>query len=158
MGMNIHCRAAALSLPVAGAVPVGTAAGQPPERPNIVILYADDMGVGDVAAANVASKIPTPHLDRLAREGTRCTDAHSVSGICTPSRYALLHGRYHWRKFHGIVNSFDQPVMDPDRTTLPEMLRAKGYAIRHGDWVLIDATISRRSKTATPTLPPARSN
>jgi len=128
MGMNTYCRAAALAIHTAAAWLVGTAVGQPPERPNIVILYADDMGVGDVAAANPASKIPTPHLDRLAREGTRCTDAHSSSGHCTPSRYALLHGRYHWRKFHGIANSFDQSVMDEDRTTLPEMLRAKGYA------------------------------
>ncbi len=95
--------------------------------PNIVILYADDMGFGDLAIQNPESKIPTPHLDRLAREGTRFTNAHSSSGICTPSRYALLHGRYHWRKFHGIVNSFDQPVLDDARTTLAELLRAKGY-------------------------------
>jgi arylsulfatase A len=95
--------------------------------PNVVILYADDMGPGDVAAANPDSKIPTPHIDRLCREGTRFTDAHSSSGICTPSRFALLHGRYHWHKFHGIVNSFDQPVMDPERTTLAEMLQSRGY-------------------------------
>jgi len=98
-----------------------------PARPNIVILYADDMGFGDVAVQNAASKIPTPNLDRLAGQGTRFTDAHSSSGICTPSRYALLHGRYHWRKFHGIVNSFDQPILDDERTTLPEMLKTKGY-------------------------------
>lgn len=99
----------------------------PAHRPNIVILYADDMGYGDLAIQNPQSKIPTPNLDALAREGLRCTDAHSSSGICTPSRYALLHGRYHWRKFHGIVNSFDQPVMDADRATLASMLKSKGY-------------------------------
>jgi arylsulfatase A len=98
-----------------------------PQRPNIVILYADDMGYGDLAAQNPQSKIPTPYLDRLAKDGRRFTDAHSSSGICTPSRYALLQGRYHWRKFHGIVNSFDQPVLDPERTTLPEFLKDKGY-------------------------------
>jgi arylsulfatase A len=97
------------------------------DRPNIVILYADDMGYGDLGAQNPHSKIPTPHLDGLAREGTRFTDAHSSSGVCTPSRYALLHGRYHWRKFHGIVNSFDQPVLDDQRTTLAELLKARGY-------------------------------
>jgi arylsulfatase A len=96
-------------------------------KPNIVILYADDMGYGDLGIQNPDSKIPTPHLDRLAREGMRFTDAHSSSGICTPSRYALLEGRYHWRKFHGIVNSFDQPVLDDEKTTLPELLKAKGY-------------------------------
>ncbi|MDA1233099.1 MAG: arylsulfatase, partial [Planctomycetota bacterium] len=104
-----------------------TTAGLNPARPNIVILYADDMGFGDLAVQNPASKIPTPNLDRLAAQGTRFTDAHSSSGICTPSRYALLHGRYHWRKFHGIVNSFDQPILDDERTTLPEMLKTKGY-------------------------------
>lgn len=96
-------------------------------QPNIVILYADDMGYGDLAIQNPQSKIPTPNLDRLATEGTRFTDAHSSSGVCTPSRYALLHGRYHWRKFHGIVNSFDQPILDHSRTTLPELLKSKGY-------------------------------
>lgn len=96
-------------------------------RPNIVILYADDMGYGDLTVQNPESRIPTPHLDRLASQGTRFTDAHSSSGVCTPSRYALLHGRYHWRKFHGIVNAFDQPILDADRSTLPELLKTKGY-------------------------------
>lgn len=95
--------------------------------PNIVILYADDMGFGDLGANNSASKIPTPNLDQLAAQGMRFTDAHSSSGICTPSRYALLTGRFHWRKFHGIVNSFDPPVFDPEDLTLPEMLKQRGY-------------------------------
>ncbi len=111
---------------VTGGTPTVLAAVAP-GRPNIVILYADDMGYGDLGIQNPQSKIPTPHLDQLAREGLRLTDAHSSSGICTPSRYALLHGRYHWRKFHGIVNSFDQPVMDSDRATLASMLKSKGY-------------------------------
>ena len=95
--------------------------------PNIVILYADDMGYGDLAVQNPGSKIPTPHLDRLAAEGTRFTDAHSSSGICSPSRYALLTGRYHWRKFHGIVGVFGPPSFDDAELTLPEMLKAAGY-------------------------------
>ncbi len=103
------------------------AADSPAKRPNIVILYADDMGYGDLGVQNPQSKIPTPHLDRLASQGMRFTDGHSSSGVCTPSRYALLHGRYHWRKFHGIVNSFDQPILDAERTTLPELLKTKGY-------------------------------
>jgi len=96
-------------------------------RPNIVILYADDMGYGDLGVQNPQSKIPTPNLDKLAKAGMRFTDAHSSSGICTPSRYALLEGRYHWRKFHGIVGAFDQPVMDDEKQTVAEMLKAKGY-------------------------------
>ena len=85
------------------------------------------MGFGDLGANNPASKIPTPHLDRLAAQGMRFTDAHSSSGICTPSRYALLTGRFHWRKFHGIVNSFEPPVFDAAELTLPEMLKQHGY-------------------------------
>ena len=97
-------------------------------KPNVVILYADDMGYGDLAANNPASKIPTPHLDRLAAAGLRCTDAHSSSGHCSPSRYALLTGRHHWRDFHGIVPSFGPSVFLPGQLTLPAMLRGQGYA------------------------------
>ena len=95
--------------------------------PNIVILYADDMGYGDLGANNPNSKIPTPHLDKLAEQGMRFTDGHSSSGICTPSRYAMLTGRYHWRKFHGIVQSFGPPSFDDKELTLPELLKTKGY-------------------------------
>lgn len=98
-----------------------------PRLPNIVLVYADDLGYGDVGAQNEASRIPTPHLDRLANEGMRFTDAHSSSGICSPSRYALLTGRYHWRKLHGIVQAFGPSAFDAERLTLPEMLRERGY-------------------------------
>ncbi len=97
------------------------------QKPNIVILYADDMGYGDLAVQNPESKIPTPNLDRLAQEGVRFTNAHSSSGICTPSRYALLTGKYHWRKFHDIVNSWGASVISKDETTMPEMLKQNGY-------------------------------
>ena len=106
---------------------VATACAPAAERPNIVILYADDMGYGDLGIQNPGSKIPTPNLDRLAREGMRFTDAHSSSGICTPSRYTLLTGRFHWRKFHGIVNSFGPPALDAAEITLPEILKQRGY-------------------------------
>lgn len=99
-----------------------------PAPPNVLILYADDLGYGDLGANNPASKIPTPHLDRLAAEGLRFTDAHSSSGVCTPSRYALLTGRHHWRDFHGIAEAFDGPVFKPGQLTLPAMLRQRGYA------------------------------
>ena len=96
-------------------------------KPNILILYADDLGFGDLACYNPKSKIPTPHLDRLAKQGIRFTDGHSSSGICTPSRYALLTGRHHWRKFHGIVGALGGTVFSPNRLTLPEMLKQEGY-------------------------------
>jgi arylsulfatase A len=97
------------------------------EKPNVLLLYADDLGYGDLGCYNPESKIPTPHLDRLASQGMRFTDAHSSSGVCTPSRYAMLTGRHHWRDFHGIVNSFGKSVFKAERLTLPEMLQAKGY-------------------------------
>ncbi|MEZ6140909.1 MAG: arylsulfatase [Zavarzinella sp.] len=110
------------------AAPLSSAEPAATRLPNIVILYADDMGYGDLGVQNPQSKIPTPNLDRLATQGMRFTDAHSSSGICTPSRYALLQGRYHWRKFHGIVNSFDQPILDDEKQTIAEMLKTKGYS------------------------------
>ncbi|MFD2257296.1 arylsulfatase [Luteolibacter algae] len=97
------------------------------KSPNIIILYADDMGYGDLAIQNENSKIPTPNLDQLAREGMRFSDGHSSSGICTPSRYSILTGRHHWRDFHGIVNAFGPSVFKDSQLTLPEMLREKGY-------------------------------
>lgn len=96
--------------------------------PNIVIIYADDMGYGDLNCQNPQSKIPTPSLDQLASEGMRFTDAHSSSGICSPSRFALLTGTYHWRRQHGIVNSFGPPFFKDSDITLPQLLKEKGYA------------------------------
>ncbi|PQB09073.1 arylsulfatase [Polaribacter filamentus] len=95
--------------------------------PNIVIIYADDMGYGDLNCQNPNSKIPTPNLDKLASEGMRFTDAHSSSGICSPSRFALLTGSYHWRRQHGIVGSFGKPFFKDSDITLPQLLKTKGY-------------------------------
>ena len=96
-------------------------------KPNIVIIYADDMGFGDLNCQYPDSKIPTPNLDKLASEGMRFTDAHSSSGICSPSRYALLTGQYHWRRTHNIVNSFGNPMFRDSDITLPQMLKNNGY-------------------------------
>ena len=65
--------------------------------PNIVIIFADDMGIGDLGVYNANSKIPTPNMDDIANNGIRFTDAHTASSVCTPSRYGLLTGRYAWR-------------------------------------------------------------
>jgi len=107
------------------------------KKPNIIILYADDLGMGDLGSFSQKSKIPTPNLDNLAAQGMSFTDAHSSSAICTPSRYALLTGRYHFRKFHGIVKSFGASAFSPERLTLPEMLQQKGYSTAAiGKWHL----------------------
>ncbi len=98
-----------------------------PNRPNIIIIYADDMGYGDLNCQNPNSKIPTPNLDKLASEGMRFTDAHSSSGICSPSRFALLTGSYHWRRQHGIVGAFGKPFFEDTDITLPQLLKADAY-------------------------------
>jgi arylsulfatase A-like enzyme len=107
------------------------------DRPNIVILYADDMGVADVSYANPKAKIQTPHLDKLASQGMTFTDGHSSSGICTPSRFALLTGQHHWRRFHGIVGAFGGTVFEPDDFTIAKMFKQKGYSTGcFGKWHL----------------------
>ena len=113
-------------------------AGETPP-PNFVIILADDLGYGDVSCYNAESKIPTPHLDRLAQEGVRFTDAHSPSAVCTPTRYGLLTGRYPWRSSlkRGVIGTWGAPLIEKDRLTLPAMLRAKGYATAAiGKWHL----------------------
>ncbi len=107
---------------------LNTSCSKPEKRqPNIVIIYADDMGYGDLNIQNPNSKIPTPNLDQLASEGMRFTDAHSSSGICSPSRFALLTGTYHWRRQHGIVGAFGKPFFRDTDITLPQVLKTKGY-------------------------------
>lgn len=98
--------------------------------PNIVFILADDMGYGDIQAYNPKSTIPTPHLNRLAEEGMRFTDAHSGSAVCTPTRYGLVTGRYCWRsrlKSGVLFPPNDKPLIDPNRLTVAGMLKRKGY-------------------------------
>ena len=108
-----------------------------PAPPNIVVLYADDMGVGDVSYGDPEAKIQTPNIDRLASQGMTFSDGHSSSGICTPSRYALLTGQHHWRSFHGIVNAFEPSVFKPGEFTIARMLQEQGYGTAaFGKWHL----------------------
>lgn len=99
------------------------------DRPNVVLVLADDMGYGDVSAYNPDSKIATPHLDRLAREGLRFTDAHTSSSVCTPTRYSLLTGRYHWRTHlqQGVLGGFSRPLIADNRQTLGGLFQRHGY-------------------------------
>ena len=97
--------------------------------PNIIYILADDMGYGDMGCNNAASRIPTPNLDRLAASGMRFTNAHAPSSVCTPSRYAVLTGRYCWRSRlqNGIVWQWDAALIEPDRLTVADVLRDQGY-------------------------------
>ena len=107
------------------------------QHPNVVILYADDMGVADVSYGDRKAKIQTPNLDRLARQGMTFTDGHSSSGICTPSRFALLTGQHHWRRFHGIVGAFGGTVFEDGEFTIAKMFKEKGYRTgAFGKWHL----------------------
>lgn len=107
--------------------PGGAAAA---DRPNFVVILADDLGYGDAHCNNPdRGKIATPNIDRLALQGMRFTDAHSSSGVCSPSRYAILTGRYHWRTRlqMGIVNVFGEPLIAPDRLTIAGLAKRHGY-------------------------------
>lgn len=107
---------------VAVASPASAAAGN---LPNIVILLADDMGYGDPQCFNPQSKIPTPNIDRLAREGLRFTDAHAPGPLCHPSRYGLMTGRYPFRT--DITRWPTQPLIEPGQVTIASLLKSQGY-------------------------------
>ncbi len=108
----------------------GPAAEQKKAPLHVVVILADDLGSGDLGCYNAASKVPTPNLDRLAREGMRFTDAHTPSGVCTPTRYGLLTGRYCWRSRlkSGVLYGYDPCLIDEGRTTLASLLKKQGYA------------------------------
>jgi arylsulfatase A-like enzyme len=97
-------------------------------RPNVVLIYADDLGYGDVSAYG-ARGLATPNMDRLVREGLRFTDAHATSATCTPSRYAMLTGEYAWRKAGtNILPGNAALIIEPGRPTLATVFRQAGYA------------------------------
>lgn len=105
--------------------------------PNIVLIFTDDLGYGDVGCYG-ATKVKTPNIDRLAAEGRRFTDAHSASAVCTPSRYALLTGEYPFRRdLWGPVMNASALVVDPAQATMASVLRQQGYAtVCFGKWHL----------------------
>src|SRR5262245_51308915 len=96
-------------------------------KPNIVLIYADDLGYGDLSCYG-ATRVQTPHIDRLAREGLRFTDAHCTSATCTPSRYSMLTGEYAFRKRGtGVLPGNAPLIIEPGRTTLASVLQKAGY-------------------------------
>lgn len=97
--------------------------------PNIVVIFADDMGYGDVGAYNPKAKTSTPRIDRLARAGIRFSDGHVSAAVCTPSRYGLLTGRYAWRTSlkHGVLRAWDPLLISENCDTLASLLKRHGY-------------------------------
>lgn len=102
------------------------APAQATRLPNIVIIYADDLGYGDLGAYG-AKDLPTPNVDRLAREGVRFTDAHASAATCTPSRYSLLTGEYGFRSRAEILPGDAPLLIRPDKFTIADMLKSRGY-------------------------------
>ena len=115
-----------------------------PEQPNIVLMMADDMGMGDTSAYQDFTgnaddvQLHTPHMERLANMGVRFTDAHTPSSRCSPTRYSLMTGRYAWRnrlKHWVLYGAQGDPMIEPGRPTIASMLRDHGYVTAmYGKW------------------------
>lgn len=123
------------------------------EYPNVILIYTDDQGYGDVSALNPESKFKTPNLDRLVREGTTLTDGHCSDTVCTPSRYGLLTGRYSWRTHlkKGVFGAQRECLIEDGRLTLASLLRDAGYnTAMVGKWHLgmeFDGELGKRDWT-----------
>ncbi|SMO78863.1 Arylsulfatase A [Fodinibius sediminis] len=107
--------------------------------PNIVIILADDLGYGDVSSYNENAAFTTPHIDQLAEQGVRFTDAHTSSSVCTPTRYGLLTGRYNWRSElkQGVLSGYSRSLLTKNRLTLADLLRKEDYRTAFiGKWHL----------------------
>ena len=98
-------------------------------KPNVILVMADDLGIGDISPTNPNCKIATPYLQQLADEGLTFFDAHTTSSVCTPTRYGLLTGRYNWRSrlSRGVLNGRSEHLIPVERATLGHLLRESGY-------------------------------
>ncbi len=109
---------------------IGTSMATSADRPNIVIILADDLGYGSLNSYGAdESHIQTPNIDRLAKQGRRFSDANTPSSVCSPTRYGLLTGRYDWRtnQKHGVVSTTDPLHIDTSRSTIASLLKSVGY-------------------------------
>ena len=99
------------------------------DRPNIIIILADDLGHGDLSCLNKETSLKTQNIDKLASTGVIFSDAHSGSAVCTPTRYGLLTGRYSWRSRlkQGVLWSYSKPLIEDGRETIASFLQASGY-------------------------------
>ena len=128
-----------------------------PIRPNVVMIYADDLGVGDLECYG-AIGVETPHVNRLSEQGLRFTNAHAVASTSTPSRYSLLTGEYPWRKQGTDVAAGDAAmIISPDQYTVADVFKEAGYiTAAFGKWHLgLGAKTSQQdwNKAITPALP-----
>jgi arylsulfatase A-like enzyme len=109
------------------------------DKPNIIFILCDDLGTGDVKCLNPEGKIATPHMDRLAKEGVKFTDAHSGSSVCTPTRYGIMTGRYAWRSKlqSGVLGGLSPRLIEQGRMTVASLLKEQGYSTHCvGKWHL----------------------
>jgi len=97
-----------------------------PNKPNIVIIYTDDLGIGDVSAYKMG-KLSTPNMDSIADQGIKFTNGYATAATCTPSRFSILTGQYPWRKGAAILPGDAPLLIDPAKNTLPKMLKKAGY-------------------------------
>jgi arylsulfatase A-like enzyme len=138
--INMYRRALLLLGLIAGLAPLTACVAETTsDKPNIIYILADDLGIGDVRVYNPDGRIATPNLDRLASEGMRFTDAHTNSAVCTPTRYGILTGRYAWRSplKNGVLNGHSDHLIDTDRQTVASLLKQAGYATAAvGKWHL----------------------
>lgn len=132
--MLAYSRSQILWLVIALAFIGGSISHAKDSAPNVVIILADDMGFGDPRCYNPNSKCQTPNIDALAQGGMRFTDAHAAGGVCVPSRYGLMTGRYPFRKH---LNWRKEPVIQEGRTTIASLLKSAGYTTQMvGKWHL----------------------
>ncbi len=110
---------------------------QDPQKPNVIVILADDLGYGDLKCYG-AKNIETPHVDKLASEGIRFTNAHTVAATSTPSRYSLLTGEYAWRRPDTDIAAGDvKMIIRPEQYTMADMFKSAGYATAAiGKWHL----------------------
>lgn len=109
-------------------VPVSNAQGIGSQKPNIVIILADDMGYGDVSSNNPYSRTKTPNIDKMAKKSIVFTDAHSGGAVCIPSRYGLLTGRYYFRIPHQkVFQGYLPPLIEQGRETIGSLMQRAGY-------------------------------
>ena len=131
-------KASSLLLSFGGLATLGctTLAEQATDKPNIIFIFADDMGYGDVSALNENSRIQTNNIDKIANEGVVFTDAHSSSSVSTPSRYSLLTGRYNWRSTEksGVLGGYSKALIPQGRRTVASVLKDQGYESVNGIW------------------------